>query len=282
MKAQHPRSARRKPRQAKEERAKVLLPKLIPMHLIDEPDIAMRSKMDDEKLSSLAADIGRIGLTNAICVRSRNGRFGIIAGHRRFVAHKMLGRAEIEAKDYTGSPLSDEAIKFSENFQREDVNDADMADYLADLQEKQNLGVEELCAITGQSEDWISKRLSLYRGDERIYESLRAGRINLGHAIELNRLPERYIEQYLLIVEDSTPPIKEVQKWVREFRKMGLPTEPLAEGQQPAEQAQTMPGVTVDPCRLCNGTQSPWDMEFIKVHKGCLHSIVKAIQDGQA
>lgn len=256
----------------------MLQPKLIPMHLIDPPDIAMRSRMDDEGLRSLAADIARIGLTNAICVRSRNGRFYIIAGHRRFEAFKLLGRAEIDAKDYTGSPVSDEAIKFSENFQRENINDADMADYLADLQEKQNLGLEELCQITGQSEDWINKRLSLYRGDKRVYDSLRAGKINLGHALALNRMPDRYIQQYLTIVEDSTPPIKEVEKWVRELIKMGLPTEPIEAGNgQPAHDV-VLPGTGIDPCVLCGEAHSPWDMEFIKAHKGCLRSILKAIQ----
>lgn len=257
--------------------AAVLQPKLVPIHLIDPPDIAMRSKMDDGKLQSLAADIERNGLTNAICIRSRGGRFYIIAGHRRYEAFKILRRAEIDAKDYTGSPLSDEAVKFGENFYREDVNDADMSDYLHDLREQQGMDLEQLMAITGQSEDWIAKRLSLFRGDKAVLDALRDEKIRLGHALLLNKFPERYRAQYLETVINSTPPVRVVEGWLREFNAMGLPTEPLEAGQQQQQAATVLPGAGVDPCGLCNEAHSPWDMEFIKVHKGCLRSILKAL-----
>jgi ParB family chromosome partitioning protein len=258
----------------------VLKAKLVSMHLIDPPDLAMRSKMDDGRLAELAQDIQRNGLRNAIEIRARNGRFYIIAGHRRFVACKMLNYAEIESKDYTGSDLPDEAIKFGENFYREDVSDADMADYLHDLRHKLNMDLEQMCRITGQSEDWINKRISLFDGDQAVYEALRANEINLGHALVLNRFPDRYRAQYLATVIDSTPPIRVVEQWLRDFRKMGLPDGPIEAGAPEPTPDAVMPGVVIDDCALCERNTAPWNMVHVKVHKDCLKQVVNALRNG--
>lgn len=251
--------------------------KLVPMALIDEPEIAMRSSMDDGYLQELAASIQRDGLLNPLSVTAKGERYTIEAGHCRFVACKMIGLEEVEVRDYLNTGVSGEAIKCAENLFREDVNDADMAEYLYDLQENKGFTLEQFIAITRKSEQWIASRLNLYRGDQRVFDALRQGTITLKQATLLNRFPDDFRLMYIGIVIEQTPPVRIIEQWLREVK--GIQITPVAvEGVagEPAP-AAPLPGMSMDVCRLCDSTHAPWDMEFVKLHKQCLSDILKAI-----
>jgi ParB/RepB/Spo0J family partition protein len=254
--------------------------KLLPLQLLDIPDVAMRVQIDDDYIRELAGSIAEQGLLTPIAVRAENGRFKIYAGHCRYLAIKSLRWSEVECRDYTGVDIPPEAIKAHENLYRRDPNDGELVVWLGDLQEKYNYPLEKLQAITGKSENWLSERLSLYRGDREVFDALLAGKIKLGHAVELNRFPDGYRRTYLLQVVESTPPIRLVQQWRRDLELMNLPA-PAPNGGPVLVAPEALPGVApVEPCRFCKEAHSPWTMEFIKVHKGCLHTILQALEAG--
>jgi ParB family chromosome partitioning protein len=250
----------------------------IPLHLLDDPEIAMRSEIDDTYIAELASDIAKNGLINPVAVKKVGDRYVIIAGHCRTIAKRKLGHNDIEVRDYTGESIDTETIKCRENLGRRDVSDADIAEYLSDVQAKHHYTIDKLQEITGQSEDWISKRLSLFDGDRDVFDALRKGEIKLGHALALNKFPELFRAQYLQITINSTPPVRLVEDWLRQCR-MHVATA----GQSPAEQAAPSadtppPGVVIDACQICNSSELVWTMQFVRIHQHCLKMILDAIQ----
>lgn len=256
--------------------------KTIPLHLLDDPEIAMRSEIDDEYIASLSADIAKNGLINPVAVTRAGERYTVVAGHCRTIAKRKLGHADIEVRDYTDDPVDPETIKCRENLGRRDVDDAYIAEYLSDIQTKHHHTLEKLQEITGESEDWISKRLSLFSGDRAVFEALRAKQIGLGHALVLNKFPDEYRAQYLDIAIKSTPPVRVLKEWLDACKNMRMA--PLADtaAQTPANPDAPPPGVVIDACKICNGTGMVWTMEFIKVHAHCLKMILDAIQQQES
>lgn len=251
---------------------------IVPIALIDEPPIAMRSSMNDDALRELAQSIASDGLINPISVCRIGERYEIKAGHRRFMACKMLGRDEVEVRDFTETGVTGEAIKCAENLYREDVNDADMADYLYDLQEHHGYTLEQFIAVTRKSEAWISARLKLYGGDKRVFDALREGSITLAHATLLNKFPDDFRLMYLQNVIAQTPPVRVLQDWLRDVKQIVLGTAPVEQATAEQAPAAPLPGFTMDKCALCDSSDRSWDMSFEKVHKQCLSEILKAIE----
>ena len=72
-----------------------IISKSMDMLLIDEPGTIDRFEIDQDRVKELAASISEVGLLQPILLRPVEKRFEIIAGHRRFLAHKFLGLLEI-------------------------------------------------------------------------------------------------------------------------------------------------------------------------------------------
>ena len=67
----------------------------IRLDLIDRPRDPDRIEIGKLEVSELAASIKERGLLQPITVAERNGRYEIVYGDRRFLAHQELGLDEI-------------------------------------------------------------------------------------------------------------------------------------------------------------------------------------------
>lgn len=251
--------------------------KQLAVSLIDDPEEAMRTEMNEEKLEELIEDIRANGLTNPIAIVQVGQRYNVIAGHRRLVAHRRMARELIDVRDYTGESVDLDAIKFGENFSREDVSDADAAVWLAELVDKKGFNSERLMSMTKKSEAWINSRLALFRGDEQVFHALRNGKINLGTATELNMFPDDYRAMYLDICINTTPPIFLVKDW-RAKLKLQMQAQP--EQQQPTaggESPLLTLGVVIECCEICNSGDLGHMMQFYRIHQHCMRMIREAI-----
>lgn len=252
--------------------------KLLPLSLIDPPENAMRIEMDEDGLAELCRGIVKVGgLLHPIAVKQTNGRFEIVAGHRRYVAYKRLGKDEIETRDWTDGPCDPETIKAIENFSQAPLTDIEACEWLATMRDKFDADLATLMSMTGKSENWIAQRLNIYRGDKRVYEALLAGEVSIAVASVLNKFPPDYLLMHLEHAKQSGCSAKVVEGWLRDVKLQNLP--PIPEDAPPsAVTNQTAPHlVGPQPCGLCDQPHSPWDMTFIQVHKGCFETLKKAI-----
>ncbi len=253
----------------------------LPLHLIDEPVLPSRTSMDDQRMAELVDDVRAKGVIVPLNVVRVGDRYEVVAGHRRRIA---AGRAQLAAVRCLIYPTKDaalEAVKYSENRFREDLNAADEAIYFSELLERDCGGdVDQLCAQLGEKRGYVEGRLLLFQGDEKVFAALQASEIPIGVAHELNKLPDRGYRRYLLhqaIVGGAT--ISVVRGWVLDWQKQqsypnGAPapsSEAIAPGPVPETHYFT--------CAVCGRTDNVHLMQPINVHTHCRLAILDPLLD---
>ena len=181
---------------------------LIPIHLISpnpfQPRQDFESSQALKSIKELADSIREKGIIQPIAVRSRNGRYELIVGERRWRAARVAGLKEIKAHvlDLTDDV---EMMEYSliENIQRENLNVIEEAEAYAALSETYSLSHTEIGKAVGKSRTAITNTLRLLKLPARIKESLRKEEITAGHARALLGLesPEDMLKLWRRIVE---------------------------------------------------------------------------------
>jgi len=165
------------------------------MDLIDEPTNAMRSDIEDADIAALAASIEHVGLLQPITVRKVGERYEIIAGHRRYTAHKVLGRALITSVVIEADEKTSDAIKVHENLYRTDVNPVDQAIFLAEYMQRSTMTVPELAAQVNRSEAWVMSRLQILEYPRYLIEMVGEGKLSMATAAILNQIPNEIVRE---------------------------------------------------------------------------------------
>jgi len=156
---------------------------------IDPPALASRETVDERALEELAQSIARVGLIQAIGVRRCGARYQVVYGHRRFLACQMIGTPTIECVIVGDGDVSPEALKIIENAEREAVNPAEEAAMLHTLLANDCGGdTDVLARLLHRSREYVESRLLLLAGDRDVLAALRAGKITLSVARELNMM----------------------------------------------------------------------------------------------
>ena len=169
-----------------------------------------RENFDKEKIKELAESILSNGLINPITVRKEGSKFFIVAGERRWRAHKVAGLKTIDAfvKEY-----KDEGIwmveSLIENVQREDLNDKEKAKFLKKIMEiKNTTNISELSRLTGMSKSNISSLLDVY--DYRSRENDNLSSFTTIRATSGFEDKER--KQIIKFAEDKNIPARKLQE----------------------------------------------------------------------
>jgi ParB family chromosome partitioning protein len=242
----------------------------IALELIDEPSLAIRETMDMDALEDLTRSIKEVGVLQAIAVEQHGGRFKILAGHRRYLGATRAELKTIPAVIRDTTEVSGAAVTCHENANREDVNPAEEARYLAQLLEQECGGdVDRLCALTRQLRSYVEGRLLLLAGDPDVFDALRQRRISMAVARELNKVTDRgYRMMYLDAAIRGGATARIVQEWRTQSQAMAPADAPPASSG--ANQYSGLPApVTTMTCLCCRSDQEPWNMELIPVHRRC-------------
>lgn len=242
----------------------------IALELIDQPALPIRETFDTQALEDLAQSIRDVGVLQAIAVEQHGGRYRILAGHRRFIAAGRAGLKTIPAVVRDTRSVSGVAVTSHENAFREDVNPAEEARYLAQVLEHECGGdVDRLCELTRQARSYVEGRLLLLQGDPDVFEALRARRVSMAVARELNRVKDRgYRMMYLDAAIRGGATARIVQEWrIQSEAMMPADAPPATDG---ANQYTGLPApITAMRCVCCDNSEEPWNMELIAVHRRC-------------
>jgi len=137
------------------------LPRIVELDLdrIDAHPDQPRKAVDPEALAELAASIARHGLLQPVVVQAAgDDRYVLVAGQRRLLAHKELGRERIAALLTTGDR---DELALIENLQRENLRPLDEAEALAALKRRHGYSQDELATALAKAKSTISELLSL-------------------------------------------------------------------------------------------------------------------------
>ena len=154
----------------------------IPIDLIDPNPYQTRRGIKEESLNELVDSIRVSGVVQPIILRpAAIGRFQIVAGERRWLASKRVGRSTIPAVVREISNEQAMEITIIENLQREDLNPMEQARAFYRLSREFGLTQEQIAARTGKDRASIANFIRLLKLPEALQEALETGVISLGH-----------------------------------------------------------------------------------------------------
>ncbi len=254
---------------------------LIAIGMIDPPERVMREEMDDVALEALAQNIKRNGILQPLGVVPVDGRFRISWGHRRFIAAQLAGEVDVPCRVLFDRDVREDEFKYVENTFREDVNPMAEATWLLELLEQKHAGdLDKLCASLNLKASTVNGRLDLLRGWPIVQEALRAGKIRLGVARELNRMSdESWMTYRLKEAIDQGATERVVRDWrIRDEQTLTVQRTTGTGEISSTPPADDVPYGTVDTCVLCMLPDDPRDMTYVKAHKDCLHRLLRAVR----
>lgn len=228
----------------------------IPLAKLITPDQPDRFLPGKEGIEELAASIAAHGLLQPILVApgAAAGTFHLLAGHRRALACQQLGHSKIDARVLDISPDRSEAIRLTENIQREDLTPLEEAVAIKRMRDERNLTQEAAAELLGKGLSWLKKREALLRLPDDVMDALQANQVNASVALELGRIPDDGARSYYLqtaIQYGATQDVAGV--WVTNFLREGAAAKP-AELQEAAAAYAANPGGHQLGCHCCGRT----------------------------
>ena len=135
--------------------------RMIPLEEIDPNPHQARSELGN--IGELMESIKAKGVLEPILVRSRENRFEIIAGERRFLASRNIGLKEIPCIEM--DVAEDEAMEIAliENLQRKDLDIFEEADGLQSLIDLYSYNHQQVSEKIGKARSTITEILSITR-----------------------------------------------------------------------------------------------------------------------
>ncbi|MFB5269464.1 nucleoid occlusion protein [Paenibacillus enshidis] len=172
--------------------------KNIPIHDIVSSPYQPRTIFDDDKIDELCQTIKTHGVIQPIVVRSRDGRYEIIAGERRWRAVTKLGMDSIPAivREFNDSQAA--SIALIENLQREGLTAIEEAVAYQKLIDLHQLTQESLAQRLGKSQSTIANKIRLLNLPEAAKTALMERKITERHARALLSLDNEELQQKVL------------------------------------------------------------------------------------
>ncbi len=219
---------------------------------IDPPANAHRIAIDEQSIIELAKDIRDNGLLNPITVRPTGDRFEVIAGDRRYNAVKFLGWPVVECR--ITQALTDEqceALRLSENIQRENLSPYEEAIQIAALYRLHANDTYMVAKACNRSADWVKQRHDLFNIQEDLQPLVHHKQLSIGAALQLTQIEDENDRTYytrLACADGCTVAV--LSRWVNDYitQKHANPQQPVTMPDMPAP---GQPIVVYLDCNLC-------------------------------
>ena len=150
--------------------------------LIDPNPFQTRRRVNEDALNELAESIKASGVVQPVVLRpSPNGRYQLVAGERRWLASKKVGKATIPAVVRQISNEQALEITIIENLQREDLNPVEQAKAFERLSKEFGLTQEQIATRTGKDRASIANFIRLLKLPMGVQDTLETGALSFGH-----------------------------------------------------------------------------------------------------
>src|SRR5205814_5115651 len=131
---------------------------------IDRNRFQTRGRVDETALNELAASIKANGVMQPVVVRpTREGRFELIAGERRWLASQRAGKQTVPAMVRQVSDQQALELTIIENLQREDLGPIEQAQAFDRLSREFNVTQEQMAQRTGKDRTTIANYIRLLK-----------------------------------------------------------------------------------------------------------------------
>lgn len=178
-----------------------------------------RTQMAEEDLAGLAASIANRGVIEPIVVRSRAGRFEIIAGERRWRAAQLAGLEQVPVvvRDATDDDVG--LLALVENLQREDLNPIEEALAFRRLADAAGMTHDAIASEVGRSRAAVTNTLRLLDLTPSVRRLVATGELRAAAARALVRLDPATQQQLAEEIVRKELSVREVEERVKRARE---------------------------------------------------------------
>jgi ParB/RepB/Spo0J family partition protein len=246
---------------------------------VDPPGVAFRDEIDPETVRELAESIRSQGLHSPILVRPVNGRFEIVFGHRRFLAHRILGETKIKSmvREMTDDQVFE--ARAVENDQREDLNPMERSRVYKRLRDKFGLSNREIGRRMGRSPGAVDKYFKLLEVPEEFHEAIAKKKVTMDVALVLVQIDDDEFRRFYFraaVGNGITHSVADM--WLNDWRKTRTGTAYEGGGGVLGEGGiqETLP--IFGTCCCCTGPVDVTKIRYIPVCGACEPQIRGALK----
>jgi ParB family transcriptional regulator, chromosome partitioning protein len=251
--------------------------RVVPLSSLSAPEAPLRHAMERESLDELARSIATVGLLQPLTVKAAPSGYEVVAGHRRLLACRMVGLAEVPVMIREDDTATEAAVMLVENIQRADLSPIEEARALKKGREVLSLSIEQLAAQASRSEAWVRQRLELLDWPLLAIEALaerRATVAALKPLMEVEDVTER--DRLLACAIDSGATAQVTRVWAQQARGFAS-TAP--EGLSGRSSALLGVGdvVVSMPCYSCRVPKDAFSLQVLRVCRECIADMEAAV-----
>jgi len=234
-----------------------------------------RVSYEDADIGALAASISRLGLLYPIIVYEKDGKFSLVEGHRRLLAHKILGRQVIECIISQSEKTDSTEISFAGNFFRKDLSQIELAAAILGAHEHDGISIEELAAGFHKSVHWVREMIAVTTWSADVQQAVHGRFLSLSAASNLALITDDVYRDFLLqnAVQGGVT-ARTTASWLQAWRAMqpaeeAITSEPVSPGQSQA------PAVPQAPCFCCAQQFNVDQVSHVPICSACIQILRK-------
>lgn len=191
----------------------------VDLALIDEPKGTVRMEIEPASISDLAQSISEIGLLQPILLRKDGERYEVVAGHRRFLAHKELGLKTIKAVVRVLTDQEAAVLRATENLSRVDLTPIEEAAIFKDLVESHGLSLEQIGKRVGKSPGLVKRRMDMLRMPPQLQKAVHLKQISIAVAESLWPISDTaQLDYYLSFALDGGCTTAVARQWCKDWK----------------------------------------------------------------
>lgn len=249
--------------------------KIISLDLIDDPERPMRTDLTQESVADLVLSIKQMGIIEPLIVFPKDGRYEVIAGHRRRYAAEIAKLVEVPCHVHNANKEQIELMKIHENLYRAAIRPSDEMRHFQYMMKRLNISPTKLAQLIGKSDPYVSERLMIANYEPELREALDNGKINFSVAKELSKTGDRNkCIEYLRYAIQNGLTQAGARQWVKDYlRSLETPKQTPITTYDP--NTNTVLQKIYYPCIRCNSKHEIQDVVPVYMCNPCLHDTHK-------
>jgi ParB family chromosome partitioning protein len=232
----------------------------------------MRENVRDDEIENLMSSIKQVGLLEPLVVRKVGDRYGLVCGHRRLTALRLLGNALCLAKVLDITDREALIVRMHENSHRENVNPVDEAVYIGRVMTELDLSVADIADRLGRSQGYVYDRLAILQFPEYLLGPVAEKKISISAAIALNKIQDETTKKnFIEIAAKDGITLERANAWVA-MVSFGQITHDTTKEQIEAMAVPAQHSETRITCAKCQQDAAIREMMTVWIHRICPES----------